>query len=165
MAPLLQNIYRGHIIDYFGDGLLAVFEGEDVAAAGCCISAVQASLQMQQSMQVINQVISKVYHKYLSIRIGIHYGKVIVGRVGKENMQKIAVVGDNVNLASRIERINKELQTTMLVSECAFKHIHEYYQATRHYVVNVQGKSGVYKLFEIQPLTITRDEVSNTIQS
>lgn len=65
-------------------------------------------------------------------------------------MEKIAIIGDNVNLASRIERLNKELQTDMLISACAYKHIRDLYQVKKHYEVNVRGKSGLYKLYEIE---------------
>jgi adenylate cyclase len=149
MGSIVED-HNGSIIDYVGDGLLAVYGIEGETTCRNCIQAVHAALQMQQAMITINEVIKTIYDRDLSIRIGIHYGKVILGTIGKKNMEKLAIIGDNVNLASRIERLNKELQTDMLISACAYEHISDQYQIKRNYVVNVRGKTGLYKLYEIE---------------
>lgn len=69
--------------------------------------------------------------------------------IGGDAMRKLAVIGDTVNLANRIEQINKDLSTRFLISECAYKRLSQHHRVRRHFVVNIKGKIGLYKLYEI----------------
>jgi len=146
MGSIVKD-FGGEIIDYYGDGMLAVF-----GLKKCICStrnAVEAGIRMQESLKIINKHISSIYPKPLTIRIGIHYGTVMLGMIGGDGMKKLAVIGDNVNLASRIEQVNKDLSTSFLISECAFKRVHKNRMVKRHFVVNIKGKKGLYKVYEI----------------
>lgn len=139
--------FGGDIIDYYGDGMLAVF---GINKCVCSTqNALEAGLKMHDSLSIINKYISPIYYKPISIRIGIHYGKVMLGMIGGDGMRKLAVIGDTVNLANRIEQINKDLSTDFLVSECAFKRIQGDHRIKRHFTVNIKGKTGFYKVYEI----------------
>jgi adenylate cyclase len=146
MGAIVQG-HGGRVIDYYGDGLLAVFGLDN--CQGSAWQAVQAALQMQAAMGAFNEQVLSVYHAPLSVRIGIHYGEVVVGEVGHEQMRKLAVIGDTVNLASRIEQANKALQTRLLISESAFRQVQAQVDVWQTFEVNLRGKTGLYKLYAL----------------
>jgi adenylate cyclase len=102
MSDIIEE--EGGIIDkYIGDGIMAIFTNEDDNPA---LSAVQAGLRMQaavdshrESWGSIDPDLSK-----LSMRVGINSGRVISGNVGSERRMDYTVIGDNVNVAARIEQ-------------------------------------------------------------
>ena len=63
------------------------------------------------------------YRRKFRIRIGVHYGPVVVGTIGMSDMEKMAVIGDAVNVAERIEDANKQTGTSMLVSDAALREV------------------------------------------
>ncbi len=137
----------GTIIDYYGDGFLSVFgmnEEPDHAKL-----AVQSGIDMFRRLDDFNEYLKEWLGQSFEIRIGIHTGKVIVGTIGTKSMSKLAVMGDAVNLASRIDSANKELHTKFLVSQSTHELILDHYQTGRDFEVEVKGKKGKHKLFEI----------------
>ncbi len=141
------DTHRGKISDYVGDGIMALFGLTNPKTA--VSDAVQAGLEMFKVLPQLNQYLEQTYHKQFQIRIGIHYGRVVVGNVGLENMSKLAAVGDAVNMASRIENVNKELGTSFLLSECAYKQVADTVSVSREFTTTLRGKKGEYRLFEV----------------
>ena len=102
MSNIIED--EGGIIDkYIGDGIMAIFTNEDTNPA---LAAVQAGLRMQAAVErhreswgSIDPDLSK-----LSMRVGINSGRVISGNVGSERRMDYTVIGDNVNVAARIEQ-------------------------------------------------------------
>ncbi len=148
---LMGNIivdHHGHIIDYYGDGIFAVFgidERENPA-----LDAVKAGDEMFMALKRLNPYLEKMYNRGFDIRIGIHYGEVIAGSIGINENKKFAVIGDAVNFASRIESANKEHGTNFLISQCTYEEVEEQVIAGKSVEANLKGKSGSYKLFEIK---------------
>lgn len=101
MAAVI-DAYRGSINEFIGDGILIVFgaplELEDAAAR-----AVACALAMQAAMAEINATCAAQGLPTLEMGIGAHTGEVIVGNIGSKRRAKYALVGRNVNLASRVE--------------------------------------------------------------
>jgi len=101
MAAVI-DAYRGSINEFIGDGILIVFgaplELEDAAAR-----AVACALAMQAAMAEINAACAAQGLPALEMGIGAHTGEVIVGNIGSKRRAKYALVGRNVNLASRVE--------------------------------------------------------------
>ena len=87
--------------------------------------AVQCAVEMQAELAAANRVWeraeTKLWHGQgaarLQMRIGIHTGAVIAGNIGAPSRLKYAVIGDSVNVASRVEQLNKELDTETLLTE------------------------------------------------
>jgi class 3 adenylate cyclase len=109
---------HGGIIDKFlGDGLLAVF-GVPVPRDDHAERAVNAALAMHRSLGALNR--RREGAPPIDIGIGIHSGTVIAGNLGSEKKLEYTVIGDTVNLASRIEGLNKRFSTALIISETAY---------------------------------------------
>ena len=70
-------------------------------------------------MDEFKDYLSQAYGRDFDIRIGVHYGEAILGSVGFGEDKKFTIIGDTVNIASRIEAINKEAGTRFLISDVA----------------------------------------------
>jgi class 3 adenylate cyclase len=120
------DMHGGTVLEFIGDGLLVAFgldEGSDPAAHPQ--QAVRAALAMQERLISLNadwqqRGEDRVWRdrgtEELGMRIGIHRGQVVAGNIGSEEQMKFTVIGAIVNLAARLEALNKELGTDLLVS-------------------------------------------------
>jgi len=115
---------RGMINEFEGDGVLAVF-GAPNALPDHSLRAVRAGLGMLDAVARLNAEWTQdgTVEQWracgvdgLRIRVGIHSGPVVAGNVGSEARTKYAVIGDTVNIAARVESLNKELGTDLLVT-------------------------------------------------
>ncbi len=141
------NRYDGMINNYIGDGLMALFGLENPERA--TEQAVRAALEMIEAMDKFNPYLETLYHQQLRIGIGIHYGWAVIGKVGAPDSQKLTAIGDAVNLAARIEAANKQVGTTLLISEDAYAQVREQVVVNRYVSVRLPGKSGEYPLYEV----------------
>ena len=119
--PVLNN--NGFIDKYIGDGILAVFGTRDESPANTCRNAVRAALGMQDAAQRLSPVFEHEFNMSLRIGIGIHFGTAILGRTGHPGKRQTTVIGDTVNMASRIESMTKELGVPILVSDSVVGHL------------------------------------------
>ena len=101
MTDVIQR-YNGTIIEFIGDGILAVF-GAPLASDHHASDAVAAAVAMQMQMDDINAWNAAKGYPVLEMGIGINTGEVIVGNIGSEKRTKYGVVGSHVNLCGRIE--------------------------------------------------------------
>jgi adenylate cyclase len=112
-AVLVEILDRhGGIVNKFlGDGFLALF-GAPLAAPEAAHQAVTAAREMLVAMERINAASSW----QLRIGIGIHFGEVVAGNIGSPRRKEYTVMGDTVNFAARLEQLNKEFGSQLLVS-------------------------------------------------
>src|SRR5436190_5219822 len=112
-AVLVEILDRhGGIVNKFlGDGFLALF-GAPFEAADAANRAVAAAREMLVAMDSVNKTGSWP----LRIGIGIHFGEVVAGNIGSPRRKEYTVIGDTVNFASRLEALNKELNSQLLIS-------------------------------------------------
>jgi adenylate cyclase len=108
--------HRGMINDFVGDAVMAVF-GAPVADPDHAWHAVQSAIAMDRALEALNQRWQTAGLPLLRMGIGIHTGSVFAGNVGGRDRIKYTVIGDPVNVASRVEGLNKDLGTTILVTE------------------------------------------------
>ena len=140
MNVIIQD-YNGFISDVAGDGILAVF-GKEKKSNNSVLDAIQA-------IEGMNKYLDENFNIQFGIRAGVHYGAVILGPFDTGDMKKLAVIGDNVNYASRIESANKEFDTKLLLSEEAYQEVKETYPKHNSFEATLKGKIGQYKLYEI----------------
>jgi adenylate cyclase len=142
--------HGGHIDNYMGDGFMALFEAKTPETGA--LQAVRAGLAMLERMAELAPYLEELYHRSVKIRIGLHYGKVVAGNLGHPGHRKKTVVGDAVNLASRIEAANKNAGTNFLISEDAYALVKGRVRVGKRAHVTLPGKSGKYRLYEITGL-------------
>ncbi len=137
----------GRIDNYMGDGLLAVFQGDE-----CGISAVRAGLAMLRSAEHVSEYTQKLYEQPFAVRVGIHVGCVVIGDLGAAHNRRETVIGDAVNVASRVEAANKEADTQLLVSETVMECVQGRVETGCTYDLALKGKTGKFHLQEITGL-------------
>jgi adenylate cyclase len=121
-AVLVEILDRhGGIVNKFlGDGFLALF-GAPFEAAEAPHRAVAAAREMLQAMDAINHRASWP----LRIGIGIHFGEVVAGNIGSPRRKEYTVIGDTVNFAARLEALNKDFNSQLLISNAVREAIGE----------------------------------------
>lgn len=118
------DFHHGCVIEFLGDGILCVF-GAPNSLPNHAELAVQCAVAMQEKLAEANRIWAQaepnLWHSQgkipLLMRIGIHTGAVIAGNIGARSRAKYAVIGDSVNVAARVEQLNKELETETLLTE------------------------------------------------
>lgn len=123
--------FGGCVIEYMGDAILAVF-GAPFHADNHALNAVNAALAMQRRLDELNQVWEQSNIAYLwqesgipklEMRVGIHTGMLVAGNLGSKSRMKYGVIGDTVNVASRLETMNNEFGTSILISDAVRMHL------------------------------------------
>ena len=121
MATLIDE-HGGCVLELLGDGILAVF-GAPVRASDHAARALACAVAMQDRLAALNadwdaggeaRAWQARGLPTLGMRVGIHTGRVVAGNIGGAARMKYAVLGDAVNVASRVEALNKALDTTLL---------------------------------------------------
>jgi adenylate cyclase len=130
----------GTVEKFLGDGIMAMW-GAPVADEKQHDHAVQAAIEMQQRMDVLSAEIEKDTGAVLKMRIGVNCGDCIVGNMGGNNRFDYTAVGDAVNLASRLEGVNKVYGTPILVSTAVVKEITNGVRFREVDTVRVKGKN------------------------
>ncbi|TNE39375.1 MAG: adenylate/guanylate cyclase domain-containing protein, partial [Alphaproteobacteria bacterium] len=106
----------GHLDKFIGDGVMALFGlTEDSGAASR--RALEAARAMSMQLDIMNRNLTSDLPNPLQIGIGIHIGQVIVGQMGYGNATSITAIGDAVNIASRLESLNKEFSSQLIFSK------------------------------------------------
>jgi adenylate cyclase len=141
---------HGGIIDkYEGDLIMAEF-GAPLELSDHATKAVQAGLAMQQRLGELRQAWVARGLPQLRCRIGINTGLVIVGNMGSHQVFDYTVMGDAVNVASRLESANKQYQTTLMISECTYAQLPPGLFRTRLLdVIRVKGRSTPIKVYDV----------------
>lgn len=105
--------HHGIVNKFLGDGLMAVF-GAPVAEGNTCAEAVDAGLEV---LARIDSLAAAARIPPTRAGLGLHAGPAIVGNIGSAKRKEYTVIGDVVNVASRVEAMNKDLDSRMLVTE------------------------------------------------
>jgi adenylate cyclase len=146
MGKVIRH-HKGYINAYMGDGLMALFETEDPAATAQ--QAIRAGLAMLTEVEKMRPYLQELYQRSFNIRIGLHYGQVVTGALGALGDRKETVIGDAVNVASRIEAANKEAGTRFLVSEVIYRLVQDKVLLGKSLEINLPGKSQIHNLYEV----------------
>ena len=138
----------GFVNKFEGDAIMA-FWGAPLASEQQAAQAMGAALRCQEELLALNDDFEKNGLPRLGMRIGINSGEVIVGNIGSQKRFEYTVIGDAVNLASRLEGINKQYQTRIICGALAGQMATEQIVLRRLDRVRVKGKLNPEEIFEV----------------
>ncbi len=144
-AEVIQR-FEGHIAQYLGDGLLVYF-GYPQAHEDDAQRAVRTGLAMLQAMGTLNRRLAQEKGVHLGVRVGIHTGLVIVGKVGGGSRQEQLALGETPNLAARLQGL--AAPDTVVVSAATFRLVRGYFTAQElgaHHLKGVTAPVQVYRM-------------------
>lgn len=153
------DAHDGCIIEFLGDAILCVFNTPN-EVRGHAEAAVRCALAMSARLEQLNEgwrelEVAKTWreqgYESLRARIGIHTGVVIAGNIGSPRRMKYSVLGDVVNVASRLEQMNKRLGTWILLSAATVAELPADLRAraTSHGEQDVRGRDGKVEVFSV----------------
>jgi adenylate cyclase len=132
--------------DYFSEMVDAVFEQHGRAHGR---RAVLAGLRMKSLLAKINGERTMVGQAPIAIGIGIHTDDVIVGNIGSRKRLEYTVIGDGVNTCSRVEGLNKEFGTTILITDSTWEAVREDFECRAMPEAPLKGKTKITRVFEV----------------
>lgn len=139
--------YEGTLDKYIGDAIMAVF-GTPVAHTDAPLRAVKTAIELQKTLNVLNNKWEKEgKNRRLSVGCGIATGPVVAGSIGSEKRLEYTVIGDTVNLASRIEGLTKGGQ--ILICENTYNIVKNDISIKPLDVVYVKGKKEPQQIYEV----------------
>jgi len=143
--------HQGMVDKFIGDAIMA-FWGAPLPLADHAIRACEAALQMQNAMQPLNKAWVAQGFPAISARIGLHTGPVIAGNVGSRRRFNYTVMGDAVNLASRLEHANNAFGTGVILSEATSRRLGKAFLVRELDLVQVRGRAQPVTVFELLSL-------------
>ena len=151
IEPIITK-YNGVINKFIGDAVMAIF-GEPIQDLNHPVNAVKCAYEM---LKKVNQLQDKWLFEgkpKIEIGIGINTGDAFVGNIGSETRLEYTVIGDTVNLASRIESYNKVYKTNFLISSSTYSYVSSIADVIKISEVQIRGKSKKMDIYEILRLT------------
>lgn len=142
--------YEGLLDKYTGDGIMAIFgapiEREDHALLACRVAFAHKKLREELEKK---QDLTATEKLHLQTRIGINSGPLVAGNIGGEKRMDYTAIGDTVNLASRLEGVNKLYKTNIIISRDTYEQIKEKFICREIDSLMVMGKTKPTCIFEI----------------
>lgn len=139
---------KGTIDKYIGDAIMA-FWGAPVPDENHAYNACVTALEMQDRLRELREKWKKLGRPEIKMRIGINTGKVIVGNMGSKVKFNYTVIGDDVNLASRLEGANKEYGTSIMIGEATYEKVKDKVIARELDLLVVKGKTEPVRVYEL----------------
>lgn len=142
--------YEGLLDKYTGDGIMALFgapiERDDHALLACRTAYSHKKLREELEQK---QELTATEKLHLQTRIGINSGPLVAGNIGGEKRMDYTAIGDTVNLAARLEGVNKIYQTNIIISQATHEQIKEHFLCRELDSLMVKGKTEPTCIFEI----------------
>ncbi len=152
---------EGMLDKYEGDAIMAVF-GAPVDIGNHALKACRAALRMQARLEQIREEWNKQGYPSLHQRIGINTGSMVVGNMGSETRFDYTVMGDSVNLGSRLEGANKMYGTQIMIGEETYKMARDHIVVRQLDLLRVKGKTEPVKVFEL--IALKKDSLDSRIK-
>ena len=140
--------HEGTLDKYEGDAIMA-FWGAPIPQKDHALRTCLASLDMQKRLAAMRPKWKKEGRPALEVRIGINTGTMIVGNMGGRDRFDYTVIGDSVNLASRLEGANKQYGSKIMISDFTFQHVKGHVTVRELDLIQVKGKTEPVKVWEL----------------
>jgi len=139
---------QGTIDKFIGDSVMA-FWGAPAALDDHAFHACRAALRARHRMVRLNAEWAGTGRKPMRVRIGVHCGDVVVGNVGSPQRLSYTVMGDGVNIASRVEGLNKQFGTTICISDDVRHQVGDRVVSRPMQLLSVRGRTGRFVVHEL----------------
>ena len=151
IEPIITK-YNGVINKFIGDAVMAIF-GEPIQDINHPQNAVKCACAMLKKVDELQEKWLLEGKPKIEIGVGINTGEAFVGNIGSEKRLEYTVIGDMVNLASRIESYNKVYKTNMLISSSTYTYVSDIVNVIRIADVTIRGKAKKMDIYEVLGLT------------
>jgi adenylate cyclase len=162
-SRMVEIVFRnkGTVDKFVGDMVMALFSAP-LDDPGHADHAVQAAVEMVRELGDLNRAWLAKGMTQLDLGIGVNSGDMIAGNIGSASIMSYTVIGDNVNLGARLESLNKEYKTRIIISEATRARLTSDYATRPLGDVVVKGKSKAVQIFEVQVPSPLVEEVKAT---
>ena len=140
--------YDGLLDKYIGDAIMAVF-GAPLHQPDHALRACRTGIEMMSALRRLREKWATEGRPDVNIGVGINSGDMVVGNMGSEMRFDYTVMGDSVNLASRLEGTNKEYGTNIIISEFTYEMVKDELFCRKLDAVRVKGKNLPVRIFEL----------------
>lgn len=147
MEPIVAK-HNGIINKFIGDAVMAIF-GEPIQDKNHALNAVRCGYEMLVKVKELQRKWASEGKPRIEIGVGINTGEVFVGNIGSVNRMEYTVIGDTVNLASRLESYNKIYKTSMLIGSTTYEATKNYIEVIKISDVEIRGKAHKMDIYEV----------------
>jgi adenylate cyclase len=140
--------HGGTVTRYTGDGVLVLF-GAPLIDPEHARHAVEAAMEAQQLLEKFNAIRRTMGLFELRTGFGIHTGTAVVGSIGCEARAEYTPIGDPANVAARIEGLNRELDTSILISHATYECVADCITVGKTTETSVKGRKESVKVYEV----------------
>ncbi|MCB4791323.1 MAG: adenylate/guanylate cyclase domain-containing protein [Elusimicrobia bacterium] len=150
LTKMVEVVFRheGTLDKFIGDAVMA-FWGAPIPQKDHARKAVMCGIEMVEELEKLQAKWQAEGKTIIKIGVGINSGNVIVGNMGSMERMDYTVIGDDVNLASRLESLNKEYKTVMIISEETYKQVEDLVEAKPLGGVKVKGKAKAVNIYGV----------------
>jgi len=142
------NQTNGVVDKFIGDAIMAVW-GTPISRGNDTANAVESALMMREALIRFNKGRGSAKRPVINIGCGINTGPVLAGQIGSHDRMEYTVIGDTVNLASRIESLNKPFCTDILISSDSYNLVKDLYLCTPMEKITVKGKKDPQQIYAV----------------
>ncbi len=150
LSEMTDIIFRnwGTLDKYIGDAIMAFwgapYPQDDHAERAC-----RTALDMIEALKRLQVILVAAGRPPIEIGVGINTGPVLIGNMGSKNRFNYSILGDNVNLASRLEGLNKTFHTHLILSEFTYEKVQDKFVARELDFIRVKGKKKPVRIYEL----------------
>ncbi|MFA6188357.1 MAG: adenylate/guanylate cyclase domain-containing protein [Sulfuricurvum sp.] len=159
--PIVHS--RGTIDKFIGDAIMAYWNAPNLVENHADM-AVQSALKQLSMRESLNKKFQKQFGIILDFGIGLNTGLVTVGDIGSQGRSDYTVIGDPVNLASRLEGLCKYYHVRLIISESTYKALRSTYVVRELDIVRVKGKTEPVRIYEVIDTGTATEDVKKELQ-
>ena len=150
MTPMVENItlHKGTIDKFIGDAIMAYWNAP-ISVQNHADEAVSSAIEQMKLLKDINKILKEKFDLTIQIGIGINSGIATIGEMGSKGRADYTIIGDNVNLASRLESLNKIYHSNVIISSYTLEKLSNDYIIRELDLVRVKGKEKPVNIYEV----------------
>ena len=151
MTDVIQDEFGGTVDKFLGDGLMAVWGApwqSEEARGGHAESAVRACLELERRSEALTRAATGPNDVTFGLRLSVHTGPVVVGWVGATRVE-LTIIGDTVNVTSRLQETAKELRVEFLISETTYTAVSDWARTGQEADVEIRGRNQALRVYEV----------------